>query len=130
MKIAFPLLNEKELAIDFVHSHYIGIYDDVEGKTELISLSETEKRVGNTLFFDTMINHDLKSVASPYYSYMTLRVFRENEIETLKAVSSNLDENIRYFRENSLKPFDIYESFPMNECSKSCSSCGTSCSEN
>jgi len=24
MKIAFPLLNEKELAIDFVHSHFIG----------------------------------------------------------------------------------------------------------
>ena len=52
MKIAFPLLNEKELAIDFVHSRYIGIYDDMDSKTNLIPLSGLEKNLGITLFFD------------------------------------------------------------------------------
>ena len=126
MKIAFPLLNEKELAIDFVHSHYIGIYDDVEAKTELIPVSD----IKNTLFFDAMNSVGLRYVASPYYSYMTLRVFRENEISTLKAVSKNLEENIQHYNNQSLKPFDVYESFKVDECSKSCMSCGSSCSEN
>ncbi len=130
MKIAFPLLNEKELAIDFVHSDYIGIYDDVEGRIELISISGIEKKVGITLFFDTMTGQGLKSVVSPYYSYMTLRVFKENKIETLKAISSNLDENIRFFKDRSLKPFSTYESLLIGECAKDCSGCGTSCSEN
>jgi len=128
MKIAFPLLNEKELAIDFVHSHYIGIYDDVEGKTELISVSETGKKVGNTLFFEVMTSKGLKSVISPFFSYMTLRVFKENNIETFKAISSNLEENIKYIKTQSLEPFNIYESIQVNNCKRECSSCGTTCS--
>jgi predicted Fe-Mo cluster-binding NifX family protein len=130
MKIAFPLLNEKELAIDFVHSSYIGIYDDTDSKTNLIPLSGLEKNLGITLFFDAITNQGLKSVASPYYSFMSLRVFKENNIETLKAISTNLDENIRHFKSMSLKPFDTYESMLGGECAKDCKSCGTSCSGN
>lgn len=130
MKIAFPLQNEKELAIDFVHSRYIGIYDDEEGHTEFIPVSEPGKKAGTTLFFDVMTSKGLTSVVSPFFSYMTLRVFRENDIETLKAVSSSLDENIRFFKDQSLKPFDVYESLLIGECARDCSGCGTSCSEN
>lgn len=130
MKIAFPLLNETELAIDFAHSHFIGLYDDVENKTELIPVFEIRKNADLIMFFDSMTVNGLKSVASPYYSYMTLRIFKENEINTLKAEGRSLEENIHHYNSQSLKPFNVYESLLVGECAKSCSSCGTSCSEN
>lgn len=130
MKIAFPLLNENELATDFAHSLYIGIYDNVDCDTVLIPIADIRGNLGVTLFFDEMVTEGLKYVASPYFSYMTLRVFRENDIIALKANSKNLQENIRQFNNQLLKPFDVYESLMVGECTKSCSSCGSSCSEN
>lgn len=128
MKIAFPLLNENKLAIDFAHASYIGIYDDKENTTELIPLLEMTLKSGVSVFFDALISQGLTSVISPYYSYMSLRVFKENEIETLKAMDRSLEENIRYFNEKTLKPYTIYESLQSGDCVSNCSSCGTSCS--
>jgi predicted Fe-Mo cluster-binding NifX family protein len=130
MKIAFPLVNERELAVDFMHSRYIGIYDDVNGKTEFIPVDGIEKHIGVALFFDALTSQGLKSVISPFYSYMSLRVFKENEIETLKAIGNNLEENIGHFKESSLKPFDVYESLINKDCVSDCSGCGSKCSEN
>ena len=130
MKIAFPLTNKNELAMDFAHAHFIGIYDDVDSSTELIPLSSIEKELGIVYFFDAIISHGLNYVASPYYSYMALRVFKENNIETYKAKGINLSENIGYFNTKGLKQFDVYESLLVGECAKSCSSCGPSCSNN
>jgi predicted Fe-Mo cluster-binding NifX family protein len=128
MKIAFPLLNENKLAIDFAHASYIGIYDDKENTTELIPLLEMTLKSGFSVFFDALISQGLTSVISPYYSYMSLRIFKENEIETLKAMDRSLEENIRHFNEKTLKPFSIYESLQPGDCVSNCSSCGTSCS--
>jgi Uncharacterized conserved protein len=130
MKIAFPLLNEKELAVDFAHSHYIGIYDETEGATDLIPVSDIRKTVGSTLFLDSVSCQGLNFVASPFFSYMTLRVFKENEIETLKAKGTSLDDNIRYFKNRTLKPFNVYESLLIGDCARDCTGCGSSCSEN
>jgi predicted Fe-Mo cluster-binding NifX family protein len=128
MKIAFPLLNERELAQDFAHSHYIGIYDDTNQKTELIPVKGIKQDVGITLFFDSLSSQGLKFVASPFFSYMTLRVFKENQIETLKAVGNRFDENIKHYKNNALEPFDVYESLHMRDCVKDCSGCDSSCS--
>jgi hypothetical protein len=128
MKIAFPLLNENELAVDFAHSLYIGIYDSVDSSTVLIPIADIRSNPGVTLFFDEMVTEGLQYVASQYFSYMTLRVFRENDITALKANSTNLQKNIQQFNNQMLKPFDVYESLMINECAKNCSSCGSSCS--
>ncbi|HEY4789089.1 MAG TPA: hypothetical protein VIH57_23735 [Bacteroidales bacterium] len=130
MKIAFPLLNEKELAVDFAHSHYIGIYDETTGATDLIPVSGIRKTVGSTLFLDGVSCQGLNFVASPFFSYMILRVFKENEIETLKAKGTSLDDNIRYFKNRTLKPFNVYESLLIGDCVRDCTGCGSSCSEN
>lgn len=131
MKYLFPLINDKELANDFVHSQFIGIYDDDTNKTELIPTSGTDGKPIDNVFFDSIVNKGLKSVISPYYSFMTLRVFKENNIETIKAKSTILDENIQHLKNNTLKPFDIYEALLNGgDCATECSSCGTSCSEN
>jgi predicted Fe-Mo cluster-binding NifX family protein len=130
MKIAFPLLNEKELAKDFVHAQNIGIYDDEDDQTEVIAISEIEKVSTITAFFDLMISTGLKSVVSQHYSYMSLRVFKENKVETLKAFSKNLNENIKLYNENALKQFDVYESLIKDDCLSDCSGCGSTCSSN
>lgn len=130
MKIAFPLLNEKELSTDFAHSKYIGIYDDGEGKTELVSLSDLVKDAGAVMIFESLAAQGLQLVASPFYSYLSLRVFKENNIITLKAVGKSLEENIRQFKASELRPFDVQESLLVGDCAKDCTSCGTSCSEN
>ena len=130
MKIAFPLLNKDELAIDFAHSKLIGVYDDTQRDIKLIPLSGNEQAVGQINLFDLMVSSGLTSVASPYYSNMALRVFKENNIETYKAKGTDLAQNIQFFKTEELKPFDVYESLLVGECAKSCSSCGTSCSEN
>ena len=130
MKTAFPLVNENELAIDFAHSKFIVIFDDAEMNTQLIPLTGIEKELGILNFFDLMVTYGLHSVVSPFYSYMALRVFRENNIETYKAEGTNLAQNISSFKTKKLDLFNVYESLLIGECAKSCSSCRPSCSEN
>jgi predicted Fe-Mo cluster-binding NifX family protein len=130
MKIAFPLLNEVELAEDFAHSHYVGIYDDVKNHIDLISLSEIEKHLTIQTFFDALSALGLIKVVSPFYSYMSLRVFRENKIETLKAMGTKLDENIQLLHDMELKAYNVSDSLLFGECFNDCNSCSPSCSSN
>lgn len=130
MKIAFPLKNEKELAKDFAHAYHIGIYDDEDDQTEVITISEIENVSTVTVFFDLLIALGLKSIISPYYSYMSLRVFKENQIDTMKAIGVNLNYNIELHKENRLTHFNVYESLISDDCLSDCGSCGTSCSSN
>lgn len=128
MKIAFPLIDKKELAVDFVHSNYVGIFDSENNKTDLLPIAGFEKNIGIVAFFDAMTSAGLNSVVSPYYSFMALRVFKENNIETYKAKGTNLQDNINFFKADSLKSFDLYESMVISPCAKDCSSCGPVCS--
>jgi predicted Fe-Mo cluster-binding NifX family protein len=130
MKIAFPLLNEKELSNDFSHALHIGIYNEELDHLEIISITELEKMSKVTNFIDLMISLGLSSVVSPHYSYMSLRIFKENRINTLKAVGFCLDQNIKLHRDRELIPFDVYKSLINDDCVSDCGSCGTSCSSN
>jgi hypothetical protein len=127
MKVAFPLINEKELAVDFVHSHFVGIFDDVKNRTDLLPIAGIEKNVGITVFFDAMTSQGLKFVVSPHFSFMSLRVFKENNIEPYKAEGVSLQDNIDLFKTAALKPFDIRESYLGGECARECGSCGSTC---
>ncbi len=129
MKIAFPLIDQKELAIDFAHSNYIGIFDDEKNKTDLLPIAGVEKNIGIEAFFDAMTSAGLNSVISPYYSFLALRVFKENNIETYKAMGTDLQDNIDHFKANSLKSFELYKSVTVSSCTKECSSCGPVCTE-
>ncbi len=126
MKIAFPLLTETELAEDFAHSTYLGIYDDSANKTELIMLAGASDN--SNQLFSTMKSAGLQSVASMFYSYMSLRVLKENNILPLKATSLCLEENIRQWKTRLLEPFNVYEALLTGPCAKDCGTCGTSCS--
>ena len=127
MKIAFPLLNEEELANDFSHASYVGIYDDVKNHVDMIALSEIEKNLTINTFFDALSALGLIKVISPFYSFMSLRVFKENEIEVLRAEGTNLRENLKLLLVENLKPYHVNDSFLFGECF---SDGITSCSSN
>jgi predicted Fe-Mo cluster-binding NifX family protein len=122
MKIAFPLLTEKDLAQDFAHSKLIGIFDISTSYMKLLPVGENltdEKNI-----FDSLVQNELNMVISPFYSFMSLRVFKENGIKTFKALRGTIDDNINSYMSGKMKPFDIYESLLTGDCAKDCASCG------
>jgi len=125
MKIAFPLLNDSELAVTFSKSKYIGIYDDSVCSMSFIPVNEDNQNVDFKSLFQMMLNYDLHCIVSPFFTFMSLRVFREHNIETLKAEGTNIEENILFLRKNILKPFVSFDAFKSSGCNSSCSSCET-----
>lgn len=129
MKIAFPLINEEKLAADFAHSRFIGIYDDEINTVELLSVEKKGESDNSSTFFDLMKEANLMAVASPQFSFMSIRVFRENNIETYKAVSLSLDENIEMVKAKNLDLYAVAESKVGSGCARECSDCGPVCSQ-
>lgn len=129
MKIGFPLVNENELAHDFAHSNFLGLYDERTGEKDFFPIVGFTDPKEN-YFFDFMVKQGLTKVASPFYSFMSLRVFKENNIETYKAKGDTIDDNIQLFVNGKMKPFDIYEALLTGDCAKDCASCSPeSCEE-
>jgi len=129
MKIAFPLMTEDKLAADFAHSRFVGIYNDETNTTELISIENKESKSNGQAFFSLMINANLQSVASPQFSFMSIRVFKENNIETFKATSLSLLDNIELVKRKSLPLFAVSESRTGSGCARECGDCGPTCSK-
>lgn len=127
MKIAFPLKNEKDLANDFSEALFIGIYDDIQERIEYFTISTINNQIGMACFFDVMATRGLKAVISPYYNFLSVRVFKESRIEPHKAKGYNLIDNIKYYFNLELKPFELNESFEVAECSSDCRNCNSSC---
>jgi predicted Fe-Mo cluster-binding NifX family protein len=124
MKIAMPLLNEKELAVDFTHSNFIGIYDVKENEIKFISNNTLESKLKAMDILKDMVAEGLMYAISPFYSYMSLRIFKENNIKTLKSRGIKIDDNILSFKESSLFPFHFEESLLTGECARDCLGCG------
>jgi predicted Fe-Mo cluster-binding NifX family protein len=121
MKVGFPLTNDTELAHDFAHSKFIGIIDLQTGSKKVVPvgcdlLSEKE-------IFETLVKSSLNEVISPFYTFMSLRIFKENNITTYKAKGKSMDDNIHLYKLGKMKPFDIYESLLTGPCAKDCLSC-------
>jgi len=121
MKVGFPLINESELANDFAHSAYIGIFDTSTGKKNILP---TGMDLNNEkIVFQSLFQNELNMVISPFYTFMSLRVFKENNVVTYKAKGSTVDANLQFYNSGKMKPFDIYESLLTGECAKDCLSC-------
>lgn len=122
MKIGIPLKNSNELAQDFAHSKLIYIIDLANDRQQTIELENTHLEA--QLLFNSLVNNKISHVVSPFYSFMSLRVFKENNIVTCKAHSTSLEENISRCKAGQIRAFDIYESLLTGECAKDCLSCG------
>ena len=127
MKVAFPLLNEDEIAADFSKSNYVGIYDDEKQSLDLIAMYDDSKESDITKLFQTLLNHKLKYIVSPVCSFMSLRIFKEHELEALQAIGTNIRENIILLKQEMLEPFSSVDVYTSKQCGAVCSSCQTSC---
>lgn len=126
MKVAFPLINERELALDFSKSTIIGIFDEENERLEFIQLESEFQNKGGSVLMDLQQVKDLTTIVSPSLSFMALRVFKEHQFETFKADGTSLLENIILFKERTLKPFMSAGSFLEAMCGGGCSSCASS----
>ena len=127
MKIALPLIDEHELALDFSKSKSVGIYDDETDILDIISIMDNSKESDLGILFRTLIQYNLKYIVSPFCSFLTLKVFRDNNLEALQAIGTNLNQNIELLKKNELKPFISSEIYSSKKCGSSCSSCEISC---
>jgi len=128
MKIAFPLTSESELASNFTTSRYVGIYDLAEESLNVIPLAPQPSATNQGLIFETMKRMDTRSVVGTYFSFMALRVLKENKFNVHKAIGSKLHDNIIFFKTGMLKPFSTLDVFiSHNNCADGCSGCGSQC---
>jgi predicted Fe-Mo cluster-binding NifX family protein len=124
MKIMIPLINENLLAPDFGHSTFIGLYNYTDESLDLIQSEKIKKNPGYTAFFDSLSSRGVKAVLGLKFNNLSMRIFRDSDIEMYIAQSEDLLENIKFF-ENGL--LNVYVQ-TVDKCGESCSSCSTSCS--
>ena len=117
MKVAFPLRNKKELAIDFVRCESIGVYDQSSRKLEYLPYSSSNE------LLDQIKAIGAECVVSPYFSCIALQTFREGNIETYKARSEAIEDNMNGLFSRMLHLFSVYDTLLEGECPKDCSGC-------
>ena len=123
MKVAFPLRNKRELAIDFVRCHAIGIYDDSSQRIEYLSIQNNENITSNQLFENIKLQ-GVDCVISPYFSCNALRTFKESNIKTYKAQGEALEGNLVGLFSRALTLFNVFDTLFFGECSSDCQGCG------
>jgi predicted Fe-Mo cluster-binding NifX family protein len=121
MKLGFPLIDDSCLAQDFAHSKFIGIFDANTGKKTILAQGDT--LIAEKSVFESLVYNQLTMVISPFYSFLSLRVFKENKIVTYKAVDKTMEDNIERFQSGKMKPFNVYESLLTGKCAKDCVKC-------
>lgn len=117
MKVAFPLKNQRELAIDFGRCDSIGVFDNASNKLELLPYNASNE------LFDQISTKGVDCVVGPYFSCVSLQSFKANNIKVYKACSQCVEDNIKGLYSKVLKLFDIYDTVLVGECPKDCQGC-------
>jgi predicted Fe-Mo cluster-binding NifX family protein len=127
MKVAFPLMNSRELADDFSNSRFIGFYNESDQQVEIIPLENLKKVLGSDSFPEILISKELKAIVSQRFNIITLRILKEYGILALQARGNSLNNNIMDYNSGLLQSFNLYFSIFEEQCGSGCSSCNSSC---
>jgi len=122
MKIAFPLRNKTELAIDFIRCQTIGIYDEISQSLEYVSFND-HSNLSSSQFLDNFKSKGVDCVISPDFTCNELRSFRENNIKTYKASSQRVEGNINRLNSCVLRLFGRYDKYHIDNCHTNCLGC-------
>jgi len=126
MKIILPVTDEsKGIAQSFHNADQACIYNYANQTYEWVEtkninskkegLAEELRRIG------------ISAVISTHMPLMALGFFTESGLTVYKAISENIEENIRLFASNQLKPLTNASVKSSTNCFGSCSACQTSC---
>jgi predicted Fe-Mo cluster-binding NifX family protein len=124
MKIAFPLRNKTELAIDFIRCQTIGIYDEISQSLEYVSFNDNSN-LSSSQFLDRFKSKGVDCVISPDFTCHELRSFRENNIKTYKASSMRIEGNVSRLISSTLYLFNRHDKYHVDVCYSDCTGCGS-----
>ena len=120
MRVAFPLKNKTELAIDFVKCQSIGIYDEFSQCVEILAFNDKSA----TSFLDKIKAKGVDCIISPDFSCNELRTLRENNIITYKAWGEEIEENVIKLFSRTLRLFNRFDRYHVDNCHSDCLGCG------
>jgi len=125
MKVIIPVINKNDarnkLAGGFHNAQYLCIYDWHHHSYEWLSIDELTEKPGNLTL--ALKKRGIYTVISPQMPLMALGLFVESGFRVYRAIGTDLEENIQYFLENQLKPFEVFDAMSISACSLECSSC-------
>jgi predicted Fe-Mo cluster-binding NifX family protein len=130
MKIILPIVENqasgRSIARGFYNADLACIYNCNNQTSEWLPTKSIIQNAGD--LGGALKRYGIGAVISYQMPLMALGFFTDSGLAVYKAESGNIEENIRMFTENRLKPLTNATSKNGSACSSSCSSCSsTSC---
>ncbi|WP_340110836.1 hypothetical protein [Maribellus mangrovi] len=130
MKVMLPVKQEsaelRQMAEGFHNIEFVCIYDNDSKNCEWLEAKSLSKTPGG--LNSELLQRGVSTIISLNLTPMVLNLFKRSSIEVLKALSSDINENIRLFEESELPSYSTQESRSLQACNgNSCSSCSSSC---
>lgn len=127
MKIIIPIANtetKKSIADSFHNTEFACIYNTADHSVEWVA---TKNMIRNGNLETVLRENEISAVISKNMPLMALGFFTDSGLAVYQAESSNVDENLRMFLDNRLKPMTNATVKISSGCSGSCGSCHTTC---
>ncbi|PWE00573.1 NifB/NifX family molybdenum-iron cluster-binding protein [Marinilabilia rubra] len=129
MKVILPVIDDQGarnmMANGFHNARFACIYDCDTHDCEWLPSEKISEKPGNLTL--GLKQKGIYTVISPQMPLMALGLFIESGLVVYQSKSNNVEENIKLFIDNELKPFPVQEAL-VSECGGGCSSCSsTSC---
>lgn len=129
MKIIIPVIDnnsgKNSIAAGFHKAEYVCIYDCASETYDWLRTKDLTTDAG--VFGQMLKSKEIETVISRDMPLMALGVFTDNGLKVLKALGTNLLNNIELFQKNQLEPITAQTSLEMSACGGSCKSCNTKC---
>jgi len=126
MKIILPVTDKnKGIAPSFHNAELACIYNCTNQTYEWMTTKSIRSKSGDLA--EELKNIGISAVISTQMPLMALGFFTESGLMVYKAASESIEENIRLFTANLLKPITNALAKSSADCSGSCSACKTSC---
>jgi predicted Fe-Mo cluster-binding NifX family protein len=129
MKIIIPVVGRngsiKSIAQSFHNTEQACIYNCTNKTYEWVSTKSIS--VKSVDLAEELRNIGISAVISTQMPLMALGFFTESGLSVYQATSESIEENIRLFAANQLKPLTNALAKSSASCTGSCSACSTSC---
>jgi predicted Fe-Mo cluster-binding NifX family protein len=126
MKIILPVADKnKGIAQSFHNTEEACIYNYANRTFEWVETKNMHSKNGGLA--EELRRIGISAVISTHMPLMALGFFTESGLMVYKAISESIEENIRLFEANQLKPLTNELVKNSANCFGSCSSCKTSC---
>lgn len=126
MKIILPVVDKnKGVAQSFHNAELACIYNCSNQTYEWVATKSISPKSGDLA--EELRRIGIRVVISTQMPLMALGFFTESGLIVYKAASESVEENIRLFTANELKPLTSTFAISSADCSGSCSGCKTSC---